>query len=144
MSWNLLLTAIRTRATGDTGAGGLFLSGSELITGWYLNPGPQQDGGALPYPYVVVTPVSSVRINHFDPAVVANEMAMQFSVWQEYTGTVAAGQAIVDRIIARFDRWAPTVAGWTASQLICDSADIIQRDDYAQQRIVEFRCTLSK
>lgn len=42
--------ALNTRATSDTGTGGLFAVSNPLITGWFSEQGPQ----AATYPYVVV------------------------------------------------------------------------------------------
>ena len=53
MSANLarVFTAIRTRALADTGSGGLFASGANLVTGIYAETGSQ----TLAFPYITIT-----------------------------------------------------------------------------------------
>ena len=136
-----LLTAIKARADGDTGAGGLFAA-SPLLTGWYSLLAPQE-GSTLPY--VVVFPVSHRRDNVFSTtAGWSDDIALQFSAYTDGAGDLTTDQTIVDRIITRFDRWAPTVSGYTASQLIHDGSQIVQDDNNIRHHVFEFRCVLSK
>ena len=136
-----LLTAIKARADGDTGAGGLFATGAPLITGWYSLLGPQE-GSTLPY--VVVFPVDHRRENVFLTTTWSDEIFMQFSVFCDGSSDLTTDQAIVDAVITRFDRWAPTVTGWTPNQLIHDGSNLLMLDNNIRHHIIEFRCALAK
>lgn len=140
-----LLTAIKARADGDTGAGGLFASGAAIITGWYSLLGPQETASAdTIYPFVVASPIDHRRLNAFDATDFADEIFMQFALYCDGKRDLTTDQTVVDAIITRFDRWAPTVSGYTPSQLIHDGSNLIQQDDNIRQHIIEMRCLLGK
>lgn len=136
-----LLTAIKARADGDTGAGGLFATGAPLITGWYSLLGPQE-GSTLPY--VVVFPVDHRRLNSFDSTQFADDHFLQFSVFCDGSSDLTTDQAIVDAIMTRFDRWAPTVSNYVPSQLIHDGSNLLMLDNNIRHHIIEFRCLLGR
>lgn len=138
---NGTLSAIRTRATSDTGIGGLFETGAALITGWYSINAPQE-GSTLPY--VVVFPVDHRRANTFDSAVYTDELQLQVSLFCDANNDLSSDQTISDRIVSRFDRWAPTVSGFTASQLIHDGSSLVQEENGIRHHVFEFRVLLGK
>lgn len=136
-----LLSAIRARATADTGASGIFqVGGVNKITGWYSLLGIQE----ATLPYVVVYSIGSVRVNAFDSTKYADDAAFQFSLYTDGELNLTVDQAIIDRIVSLFDRWAPTVAGFTASQLIHDGVNLIPQDNSIRHHAMDFRCVLSK
>lgn len=136
-----LLTAIKARADGDTGSGGLFYASSPLITAWYSMLAPQE-GSTIAY--VVVFPISSVRNNSFDSTRFSDEIALQFSLFCDGSSDMTTDQTIVNAILTRFDRWAPTVSSYSASQLIHDGAQIVQEDNNIRHHVLDFRCLLGK
>lgn len=140
-----LLTAIKARADSDTGAGGLFETGAPLITGWYSMLHPQQTTTDMTiYPYVVVFPIDHRRDNVFETDKWSDEIFLQFSVFCDGSRDLTVDQAVVDRIITRFDRWAPTFTGWTPNQLIHDGSNLLQLDDNLRHHIYDFRCGVAK
>ena len=140
MSLQLLCSVIRTRCTGDTGAGGLFETGAPLVTGFYTLAPPQ---AGYTFPFILLVPVADSEDKVFDTAQRSQEYLLQFSVFVDRTSTLAAGQAIIDRLQVRVDRWAPTVTGWSPSQLIRTGGRVFE-DDESRHWVEEYFCRLSK
>lgn len=136
-----LLTAIKARADADTGSGGLFETGAALITAWYSLLAPQEGST---YPYVVAFPIDHRRENVFETDKWSDEISLQFSVYCNGRDDLTVDQAIVDRVVDRFSRWAPTITGWVPNQLIHDGSNLLILDNEVRHYALEFRCALAK
>lgn len=138
MSWAALTTGIVALINADTGSGGLRNASAPLITAIYSNFAPQ--GAAMPY--VVLVQVSDVEEKAFATTSRAIEYGVQFSVWTSYDGGIDTAQAIVDRLRAVCDRTAPTVSGFSSSQLIRRGGTPTVEDEFFHH-IEEYEALLS-
>ena len=136
-----LLIAIKARADGDTGAGGLFETGDPLITGWYSRLGPQE-GTTLPY--VVVYDIASTRDNVFETDKWSDEVLLQFTIYCDGTKDSAVDQTIIDAVLTRFSRWAPTITSHSPNQLIFNGENTITLDNNIRQTSLDFTCAVAK
>lgn len=127
---------IYDRAQADTGSGGLFNSGNELITGIYNTFAPFDTA----YPYIVYFLPAVTATTAFRKEIV--QVDVQFSLFVETTGGSSGsssgydGLLVASNILARvygdsataqsfgtptygFQRWKPTLSGsWTADTMI--------------------------
>lgn len=126
MTWQALATGISTIALADTGSGGLLHSTTPLVTGFYMNFAPQTQ--EVPYAVCLMASETETKVYATSPR--ANEYLIQFSVWTDVAVGLLPGQAIVDRIRTLFDRVAPTVSGFTCSQMMRTGGDVSVDDEY--------------
>lgn len=112
MSVAAVAKAIRTRALADTGAGGLFQTGTPLITGWFWSWAPP----AQAFPYVVANFINTSEDDTFDrDEYVAR---IQFSIYLGRESAESTAITIANRIRTRFHRWLMgNVDGWIAGQM---------------------------
>lgn len=148
-----LWEAIRARALADTGTGGLFASGANLITGFY-NTFAQPRVVDEEDPYIVFSVASASQGDGFDIDVI--EYTFRFSVFTPVAAGLAIPSAIIDRIYGDgvsssgnlatygFHRWKPTLSGgWTAT--VCQRVDQDTNHSENCYCFVEtFRVTCSK
>lgn len=127
-------------ALADTGSGGLFNTTTPLLNAWYTNSG--EDQAALPY--VIQTVVSIPEDYAFVTTVEIMEPVFQFGVYTEKRFGEVVHQTIVTRIRAVFRRVAPTISGYTTSQILIDSLDFHQDTDQALYSAITCRLTVSK
>lgn len=107
MSVAAVSKAIRTRALADTGAGGLFQTGSPMLTGWFWDWAPP----AQAFPYVVMTFVDTTEDDTFERDEYAARV--QLAVYLGRESTIETAVTIVERIRTRFHRWNPaSLDGW--------------------------------
>jgi hypothetical protein len=126
MSWEALATGIYNIATADTGTGGLLNSSTPLITGFYTN----WAGQGIVMPYVTLELVSEVETKVFATAPRSLEFIVQFSIWTPFENGTATGQGIADRLRTLYDRIAPTVSGFTASQMMRLGGSVAVEDEF--------------
>ena len=145
MSWSLIAAALRTRATSDTGSGGLYeTAGAAKVTGVYFIEAPQQTTQyAANFPYLLIVPVGDTEIKAFSTTSRFLEYGIQFSVFADKKTDITTLNTITDRIQARFDRWAPTITGWTANQLIREGGNLFDEGDSWHQA-EDYRLALGK
>jgi hypothetical protein len=141
-------TAIKARADGDNGSGGL----ATLVTGVYWNQAPT---GAV-YPYVVF---STIHAENEDAlAVAARKLVVRFAVYSKTTstsGTVLS--AIIDRILGNwltasgrvptygFDRHSLNLSGgWSASPMRMTETFVEPLDQTVTQSVIEFETYISQ
>lgn len=136
-----LLTAIKVRADGDTGSGGLFNASTPLITGWYSRLAPQE-GTTLPY--VVVYDLSSVRENVFETTKWSDEVLLQFTIFFDGSSDSTVDQTVIDAVLTRFSRWAPTITSHSANQLIFRGENTLTLDNNIRQTALDFSCSIAK
>lgn len=112
MQMTKIVQSVYDRLSGDTGVGGLFASGAELVDGVYsFRAGSQVSQGDS---YIVTSITGGVQQDSFDADLI--DWSLSVSVFidpQEVSGVGLS--AIVDRVYARLHRWTPTLDGWTAS-----------------------------
>ncbi len=112
MNAALVSSAIETRITGDTGAGGLYETNDRLINGVYFDI---EDAGAAA-PYVVVTFPEVAEDDTFPTDAV--DMVVQFEVVTDRrSGTFANDAEVLGRLKTRFHRWAMTLTGYSATAM---------------------------
>lgn len=126
MSFAALATGIRSLIIADTGSGGLVNSTTPLITACYTLQAPEL-GATLPY--MVIVPVSEVEEKVFATSPRVQRFLVQLSVFTPSSANVTTGQAIVDRLRTVLDRIAPTVSGFTASQLMRVAGQVFIEED---------------
>lgn len=152
-----LTSAIVRRLKDDTGPGGLFASGAELVTRVYINRNPNPPASAFPYLQLNLSGVTNAdamdtgvgevhyRVNVFMKPGVVDEGA-----------TDAAGWAVLERVKGDWEaqasghpsfglhRWQPTLTGnWIAD--ICEHIDsITQHEDDALHWVHTYRVFLSR
>lgn len=125
MSWTAVVAGIRALMTADTGSGGLFAPGSELLNAVWTSIGEQN---ADP-PYAVLTMVSGAEVNCFSTSPKAIEYTFQVDVFtdrdQQTGDPLAVHSAVVDRIETVLRRATPVVSGYsTVSQLVPEGRPI--------------------
>jgi hypothetical protein len=150
-----LWDAVRDRATGDTGSGGLFAS-SALITGFYNTIAPES--GTLPY--VIYSTASATATNAFTADVVQVDVRMQVYT-KKFPGDGSDPMQVGSNILGRlygnwvgsspevdptygFHRWPASLSGsWTASAF--QFIDVQENhDQHAYCWIQTYRTYLSK
>lgn len=140
MLWTKVSKWLYDTAVADTGTGGLFNATTPLITGWFTNEASQDQG----FPYVVCTLVSEVENDAFATAVEAVEVVFQFGVYSDADRGPTAHAAVTDRIRTLFRRVAPTISGYTTSQVMLQGSPFHQVTDRALYSVHEARVLLSK
>lgn len=149
----LLMQSIRTRLTGDTGTGGLFASGSPLLSGVFLTRAPEKQA----FPFAVITLVDATADDAFRTK--TDTVVFQVSVYVDLNSTSPLQRMsdILERIDGNWetvaygtqptyglDRWRPTVTGW--------SPDIVTRERAMQMAdtpdvltfIAQYRVNISR
>lgn len=135
-----IAAAMSTAALADTGTGGLFNASAPLLRGWHTMQAPQQN---FTLPYAVVFHVSDADEKVFQTTTWATVYLIQISVWTDKANGLIPGGAATSRIRTVFDRWAPTITGYTPSQFMRQSGNILT-EDRAYHHIEEYRITLAK
>jgi hypothetical protein len=144
---------IKARAEADTGTGGLFKVGDELVSGIYNTLAPpevvtEED------PYIVFSVASASQDDAFDLDVIT--YTFRFSVFSPVSVGLAIPGAIIDRLYGNgvassgnlatygFHRWLPSLTGgWTAS--VCHRIDQdTNHSEDVYQFVETFRVTCSK
>lgn len=138
--WGQLAAAIRTLALADTGSGGLFNVTSPLLNAWYTNEG--EDQAALPY--AIASMVSIPEEYAFVTTVEIMEPVFQIGVYTEKRLGEVVHQTIISRIRTVFRRVAPTISGYTTSQILIDGLDFHQNTDQALYSAITCRLLVSK
>lgn len=161
MNWYLatLSDAIRDRAEADTGSGGLFETGSTLISGIYLNKAPAQVGAAgdPAFPYVVFSTGDGFNDDSFRTRTVVREITFDVYQASEESGVDVAdvSSKIIGRLIGDwteqsagsppsfgFDRFVPDLSAvsWSAGPMQFESdADLSGDED----GLLRYRLTFS-
>lgn len=137
-----LATGLRALATADTGTGGLFNSSSPLLTGFYTEEAPQN---AVP-PYAVMSSTGTLRENVFDNTRRVEDVGFQIGVTSKRSDVDPDNHStIVERMHTVFDRVAPTVTGWTASQCIPEGRPVeAEVDGNTIYTVLEYSILLDK
>lgn len=147
-----LWTKIKARAAADTGTGGLFKVGSELVSGIYntfANPSLADQNS-----YIVFSVASAGQDDAFALDVIT--YTFRFAVFSPVSAGLAGPSAIIDRLYGDaldqagrvptfgFHRWQPTLAGdWTAT--VCQRVDQDTNHSEDVYSFIEtFRITCSK
>lgn len=112
MEMTKIVQSVHDRLEADTGTGGLFATGANLITDVYsFRAGRVAQGNA----YIVLMPTSATATNDFDNNV--QDWALSVSIYADAQLTAAVGprvSAIADRVFVRLNDWTPTLTNWTA------------------------------
>jgi hypothetical protein len=143
MNLAALWLAVRARALGDTGTGGLFNATTPLVTGIYLNSVPPNPDTAYPYiRFDATLPQGGhgFRIDLFQPQLRFHIFAL------EQGGGHSRCSLILERLYARFHRHALTMAtgGWTATQAACIDTFLEPDDPGVLHFIQTYRLHISK
>lgn len=153
MNQAALWVAIYARLTGDTGTGGLFNVGNELVAGVY-NTMPTELQVNEDSKYVVFSVASASQGDAFDMDVV--EYTFRLSVFTPVKAGLTAASAIIDRVYGNgvassgnlatygLHRWLPSLSGgWTAT--VCQRVDQdTNHSEDVYQFVETFRVTCSK
>lgn len=136
-----LLTAIHSRLHTDTGTGGLVDPSDPMVTGVYTIQAPQ----ATPtFPYIVIVHVGDGEEKAFDTASgFAEEHQVQVSIRVDRHDLLTKCDTIAGRVRTMLDRWAPSVAGWSASQLIRQGGQPLIVDEDSYHCVEEYRMLLA-
>jgi hypothetical protein len=105
-----LVQAVRTRLTTDTGTGGLFNAGNELVGGVFFQRAGTE---AVPTRYLVIT-IGNVSN---DDDMSNNLLQVQFNINVHITrieGDTIVQSNIIDRVYERLHDWTPTLSAWAA------------------------------
>lgn len=115
MSWAAVATGIRALLTADTGSGGLFNSGSELINAVYVDEAAEN----ADVPFLVLTHIApSEEFPMFNDSSEAIEYEFQAGVYTNKDVGLATHGAIQSRVRTVLRRQTPTVSGgWRVSKI---------------------------
>lgn len=126
-------------ATADTGAGGLFGTPA-LITGWYIDREPIN----ATFPYVVVSPVTETENDVLSPTPEAIDITFQFGVYVAEEAGQTVMDNITDRIRTVYRRVAPTISGFTTSQILFEGTPFATITERARYSVIQARALLAK
>lgn len=135
MLWGRLADWLQDTAEADIGAGGLFNTTTPLIRGWFLD-GENENAS---FPYVTTALVSEVENDVLDAGPRAVEIEFQFGVYTDAIAGQQAHEAITDRIYTLFRRVAPSVSGFTCSQILILGVAFTQITDRARYTVIRAR-----
>jgi hypothetical protein len=120
---SLVCKAVKDRIDADTGAGGLRNTTTPLVSAAYAIRGPQLPTSD-PKPFILITPVSAVTDVAFSNSVYGFDVTFQTAVIAFSDPGLTALCLVQARLFAQLHRWAPTISGYTASQIIHLSGSI--------------------
>lgn len=112
MNAALVSDAILARITSDTGTGGLYETGDQLINGVYFDV---EDPGAT-VPYLVVSFPTIDEDDTFPTDAVDMDVTIEL-VSDRRTSTFSADAEVLGRIKTRFHRWGMTLSGYAATTM---------------------------
>jgi hypothetical protein len=140
-----LWVALRARATSDTGAGGLFQTGSAMLTGMYNTQAPTSASGN----YAVYSVASAVSEDAF--SLDLTPVTFRVAVYvpkkpSDSSDPMLKLSNIVSRLHARYHRWTPTLSGsmsWTSTAI--QFAQVIENhEEDVYSMVAEFKLHVSK
>lgn len=147
-----LMAAINTRLANDTGTGGLYATGANLITwhGWAV-----PEGQAMPFVSMAIVDAQPSDSFRTKTDIVLFQVATVVDLNSSNPEQRAAD--ILERIDGNWeavaygtppayglDRWQPTVTGWSPSIIERVRTSQTQNEDGALQFVSEFRVYISK
>lgn len=139
MSWNALFPALRSMATADTGAGGLFeTAGANTITDFFDSLATEDAA----MPYAVVTTIDGVEDDTFANDITTHSVQVSIYTDRLASGTDKGGD-IQDRLFSVFHRGSPSVTGFTATKSVVKAQRMLV-EDVSYHHITELDITLQK
>jgi hypothetical protein len=137
--WETLAGALRTVALADTGAGGLFQTGSPRITGIFNTQAPQGQA----YPYVVMQAVSDVSDDTTTTQVA--DLRFEFAIFAaRFSSTVVDVDTIAERLRTLFHRKNIASTGWSNIWLFRSNGFPLQFVDEVIQQNEEYRANFDR
>lgn len=139
-AWIALSTAIRTAALADVGTGGLFQTGTPMVTGLFSVKAPQNQ----PYPYIVLQQVSEPQSDTFNTE--GGDITFEFAIYgREYTATVATVDTITERLKVLFRKKTLTLTGgWSTASVHRAAGYAVVIADEVIQKNEEYRAVFSR
>lgn len=138
-AWVALASAVRTIAVADTGAGGLFETGSPLVTGFFSVQAPQ----GHPYPYIVMQQVADPVSDTF--ATEGADILFEFVVYAaRFDSDDIAVDAIAERLKTLYRDQIVAVTGWSTATIQRTAGYAFQFVDEVIQKNEEYRAVFSR